>query len=486
MSKIEYSELAPGFRISRVLTGMWQVADLEKDGNTLDPIAAAKHMIPYVEAGFTTFDMADHYGSAEVIAGHFKNAEAAGRHAQMLTKWVPKPGPVTREEVREGVERALQRLETERLDLLQYHAWNYADPNWLDSLFWLRDLRDEGLIAHLGVTNFDAAHVRVAVASGIPIITNQVSFSLLDQRAAGAMTEVCKKYRVRLLAYGTLAGGFLSEQWLGQPEPTELSTWSQMKYKRFIDAAGGWDRFQSLLRVVASVAARHDVTIAAVASRHVLDQPAVCGVILGARLGQNDHINENRAIFKLKLEDRDRRELQEAISSLEPIPGGCGDEYRKPPFLTAAGDLSDHYDSIPPAFVPEKDDNGTQRVFSGTSWEDFAGYCRAIRHGNTIEVSGTTATQGSRIIGGIDPAAQTHFVIDKILGAIESLGGSLEDVVRTRVFIKNMNDWERVARAHGERFGHIKPANTLVEARLVGDEYLVEIEARAVISDRRD
>jgi len=481
MSKIEYSELAPGFRISRVLTGLWQVADLEKDGNTLDPIVAARHMTPYVEAGFTTFDMADHYGSAEVIAGHFRSSEPAGNRSQMLTKWVPKPGPVTRDEVREGVEKALRRLETDRLDLLQYHAWNYADPNWLDSLFWLRDLRDEGLIGHIGVTNFDAAHVRVAVASGIPVITNQVSYSLLDQRAAGAMTDVCKKYRVRLLAYGTLAGGFLSERWLDQPEPSELTTWSQMKYKRFIDAAGGWERFQSVLKAAAAVARKHGVSIASVASRYVLDKEAVCGVILGARLGQSDHIEENRAIFRLKLDPQDKDTLQQAISELDPIPGGCGDEYRKPPYLTAAGDLSDHYDAIPPAFTPVTDAQGRQRVFSGTSWEGFAGYCRAIRHGNTIEVSGTTATQGTRVIGGIDPAAQTHFVIDKINGAIESLGGSLEDVVRTRIFVKNASDWERIARAHGERFGHIQPVNTLVEAALIGDEYLVEIEARAVI-----
>ena len=84
----------------------------------------------------------------------------------------------------------------------------------------------------------------------------------------------------------------------------------------------------------------------------------------------------------------------------------------------------------------------------------MAGYCRALRRGNRIWVSGTTASHGDRTIGGKDAAAQTQFVIDKIEGAIVSLGGRLEDVVRTRIFIRNLSDWEPVARVHGERFGY--------------------------------
>ena len=122
-----------------------------------------------------------------------------------------------------------------------------------------------------------------------------------------------------------------------------------------------------------------------------------------------------------------------------------------------------------------------QQIFSGTVWEDLAGYCRAVKDGNRIHVSGTTATHGNDMIGRNDPSAQTHFVIDKIEGAIESFGGTLADVVRTRIFVNSVDDWEAVARAHGERFNDINPANTLVEAKLVGDGYLVEIEAEAVL-----
>jgi aryl-alcohol dehydrogenase-like predicted oxidoreductase/enamine deaminase RidA (YjgF/YER057c/UK114 family) len=477
-SPVETIELAPGLRICRVLNGLWQIADAERDG-LVEPDATARHMTPYVEAGFTTFDMADHYGSAELIAGAFRSSSPRGATTQMLTKWVPAPGAVSRQSVREAVERALARLQSERIDLLQFHAWHYPDPSWLDALFWLDELRGDGLIAQLGVTNFDAAHLRVALASGIPLVSNQVSYSLIDQRAAGALTAVCEQYDAKLLAYGTLAGGFLSERWLGAPEPAAPGTWSQMKYKRFIDAAGGWARFQRVLAAAAGVATRHGVTIPVVAARYILDRPAVGGVILGARLGQPDHVQENLAIFALALSEQDKEEISTAMAGLDAVPGDCGDEYRKPPFLTAAGDLSDHLESVPPAFAAREGDDGRTRVFSGTPWEPMAGYCRAVRHGDAISVSGTTATYGDRLIGGEDAAAQTHFVIDRIEAAIESLGGRLEDVVRTRVFVTDINDWEAVAQAHGARFGHIRPANTLVEARLVGAAYRVEIEAEA-------
>jgi len=115
-------------------------------------------------------------------------------------------------------------------------------------------------------------------------------------------------------------------------------------------------------------------------------------------------------------------------------------------------------------------------------WEELAGYSRAVRKGNRIFVSGTTATHASRLIGGKDPAAQTQFIIDKIEGAIQSLGGSLKDVVLTRLYIKNMSDWEAIARSHGERFKEIQPVNTMVQAKLIGEEYLVEMEAEAIIA----
>jgi enamine deaminase RidA (YjgF/YER057c/UK114 family) len=120
-------------------------------------------------------------------------------------------------------------------------------------------------------------------------------------------------------------------------------------------------------------------------------------------------------------------------------------------------------------------------VGTGTPWEALAGYARAVRVGDRILVSGTTATGPDGGVVGEDAASQTRFVIDRIEAAIQQLGGSLRDVVRTRVFVRRIDDWEAVARVHGERFGAIRPANTLVEAALVGAAHLVEIEAEAVI-----
>lgn len=480
----EKAALAPDLSISKIITGLWQIADMERDGSTLDPKATAEFMHPYVDAGFTSFDMADHYGSSEVITGTFQKTHP-DKKVELFTKWVPNTGKISREDTRAAVMLALDRMQQSSIDLLQFHAWHYPDPSWLDGLFYLKELQEEGLIKHLGVTNFDAAHLRVALASGIPLVSNQVCHSLLDQRAKGKMADVCKEYPVKLLAFGTLAGGFLTDKWLGKSEPSqeELKTWSEMKYKRFIDAAGGWEPYQHLLSTVKVIADTHQVSMANIATRAILENPSVASVIIGARLGQSEHIADNQRMLEINLSNDELNAIADAQSQLEAIPGDCGDEYRKPPFLTATGDLSDHIESIPKVFEVQKVDARRDQIFSGTEWEQYAGYCRAVKDGNRIHVSGTTATHGNEMIGGKDPGAQTHFVIDKIEAVIESFGGTLKDVVRTRIFVHNLDDWEPVARAHGDRFNGINPANTLVSAQLVGDGYLVEIEAEAVLRD---
>ena len=472
-----------GMKVCPVITGLWQVADLERDGSVLDPVQAALAMKAYFDAGLTTFDMADHYGSAEDIAGVF-HARFGGSDAQLLTKWVPSPGLITKHDVRLAVQKSLRRLQSEQIDLLQFHSWNYADPAWLDCLYWLHELKMEGLIANLGLTNFDAAHLEMVVHSGIDMASNQVCYSLLDQRASGPLTAACLRHGIKLLAFGTLAGGFLSGRWLNQSEPLldDSLTWSQMKYKRFIDAAGGWTKFQELLQVLNEVSVASGISIANVASRYILEQPAVGSVIVGARLGQSEHIAENKALLTQSLDEVSKSKIRQVLQVMDRIPGDCGDEYRKPPFLTASGDLSDHMDAAVLPYPCTSGAGGRQKVLTGTVWEDVAGYSRAIRVADRILVSGTTATQGSRHIGGSDPASQMHFVIDKIEGAIQSLGGSLMDVVRTRVYLKNIADWELIARVHGERFRGIQPVNTMVGAELIGDEYLVEMEAEAVLS----
>ena len=475
--------LTPTLEISRAITGLWQIADMEKDGVTLDPAATSQFMAKYVERGLTTFDMADHYGSAELIAGYFKAHSPLGKEVQLLTKWVPKPGPVTREQVRAAVNERLERLQTSKVDLLQYHSWNFANPFWLDTLLYLQELKEEGVIGALGTTNFDTAHLRIAKSSGVDLVSNQISYSLIDQRGSGQMADFCADSGIAILAYGTLCGGFISQKWLGKAEPTskELSNWSLMKYKRFIDAAGGWSKFQNVLQVLDEVSKETERSIATIASKYQLAQKAVGAVIVGARLGENTHIEDTTSLFTFELSTSQKEKIATAISSLDPIPGDCGDEYRKPPFLTASGDLSHHLEEFPPVYQPYEK-NGRTHIDSGTKWESLAGYSRAVRVDDRVLVSGTTATHGAISVGIDDPIAQAHFVIDKIEAALVSLGAKLTDVVRTRIYVTNEANCEAIARVHGERFADIRPANTLVVAQLIGAQYLVEIEAEAVIS----
>ncbi|MCG7505874.1 aldo/keto reductase [Mesorhizobium retamae] len=473
-----------GLDISRLLCGLWQVADLEKGGETLDPERGADALQAYAKAGFDTFDMADHYGSAEIITGRLLARYPTGKRPLAFTKWCPEPGPMTADVVRKGVQERLDRLRVDRVDLLQFHWWSFEHPAWLDALHEMARLRQEGLIGAIGVTNFDAAHLALALADGIPLASNQVSFSLIDRRAAGALSEVCSRSGVRLFAYGTLCGGFLADKWLGAPEPTSIPDWSRSKYKRFIDAAGGWGAFRGLLAAAGEIASKHKVSISNVATRWVLQHQAIAAAIIGARLGESEHRDDNLKVFSFALDEEDKARLEAAFAGTQPIPGDCGDEYRRPPYLTASGDLSHHLDALPSIYVAEPVPGRPERtrVSSGSIWEPIAGFSRAVRVKDTIRVSGTTATHGAdRCVAPGDAGAQTTYILDKILASIAALGGRAEDVVRTRIYLRDASQWEPASQAHGRFFGEIKPANTMIAAGdLIGD-YEVEIEAEAVV-----
>ncbi len=256
-----------------------------------------------------------------------------------------------------------------------------------------------------------------------------------------------------------------------------------MKYRRFIDAVGGWGALQAVLAAAHQVAQRHGVSIANVATRWVLQQPAVAAVIVGARLLEREHRADNTRVFDVMLDDQDLALLDRAFAGTQRIPGDCGDEYRKPPFLTASGDLSHHLDALPKVYAKQAvpGHNNRWRISSGSMWEPLAGYSRALRTGNRILISGTTATHGAgQVVARDDAGAQTTWILDKIAAALSSLGGRLEDVIRTRVYLRDVTDVDAVAREHGRVFGAIRPANTLLQAgALVGEGYRVEIEAEA-------
>ena len=491
---LERALIAPELEISRIVTGLWQVADMEKDGTNLDIDIASEAMLDYFKAGFTAFDMADHYGSSELIAAQFllklreQTLTTDGLNQKIFTKWCPKPESMTASVVEAGIEERLRRLSVDKVDLLQFHWWNYENPEYLNALKELERIRRNGVIENIGLTNFDTDHLRVILDSGISIVTNQVSLSLIDRRATGLMTDLCLERNIRILAYGTLCGGFLSDKWIGVPESKmlQISDWSKMKYGRFIKSYGGWEKFQVLLHALFEISQKHGVSVSNVATRWVIEQPAVGAIIVGARLGERQHRESNLSLFSFSLDADDYANIREATGNASEIPRDCGSEYRKPPFLTASGDLSHHLDSVKNVYTKNTsiDDPNRLWVSSNTIWEKTGGFARAVRKGKNIFVSGTTATdsQGQKVAKD-SVEGQTVFILDKIVGAVRTLGGSEKDIVRTRIYITDDRYWETIALVHGRYFSDTLPANTLVVVdKLIGN-YVVEIEAEAVVDD---
>jgi aryl-alcohol dehydrogenase-like predicted oxidoreductase len=318
--------LAPDHEISRVIRGGWQMAGGHGD---ISPAEAILDMMAFAEAGITTFDCADIYSGVEDMIGAFRLRYGAVHGGEALdrikvhTKFVPDLdilARITKADVERIIDRSLQRLRAERLDLVQFHWWDYAAPRWLDTVHWLDELRRAGKIRHLGGTNFDTAHKLAIVGRGVPLVSMQVQYSLLDRRPEATMVGAAAQHGVALLCYGTVAGGFLSDRWLGLPEPHQpLANRSLVKYKLIIDDFGGWALFQALLSVLRRVADRHGADIATVASAAMLAKPGVAAVIVGAR--NRSHLASNLQIAGIALTAEDIAAIDGALASAHPISG---------------------------------------------------------------------------------------------------------------------------------------------------------------------
>ncbi|MDB9430208.1 aldo/keto reductase [Microcystis aeruginosa CS-555/01A07] len=337
MSESRRLQFTPDLEICRILNGMWQVSGAH---GSIAPQKAISSMFSYLDAGFTTWDLADHYGPAEDFIGEFRRQLVAQRgidalnNLQAFTKWVPRPGKMTKEIVEKNIAISLRRMDVDSLDLLQFHWWDYRDKNYLDALYFLGELQQEGKIKHLALTNFDTEHLKIILSAGIKIVSNQVQFSLIDRRPLVKMAQFCQEHNIYLLAYGTLAGGLLGAKYLGHPEPNAMSlnTASLRKYKNMIDAWGNWQLFQELLTVLKAIADSYHVTIPNVAVRYVLEQKAVAGAIIGVRLGVAEHIAENARIFDFQLSPQDYQKIDHVLEKsrdLLQLIGDCGDEYRR-------------------------------------------------------------------------------------------------------------------------------------------------------------
>ena len=316
--------LEPGYEISRVIRGGWQLSQSHSQNTSDDPLG---DMIAYADAGITTFDCADIYTGVEELIGRFRQEYLRLRGAEALarirvhTKFVPDMNSlrsIDKAYVQGVIDTSLRRLGLEQLDTVQFHWWDYAADRWLQTAGWLEELRRAGKINRLGGTNFDTAHLTAMRGAGVKMSSMQVQYSLLDRRPEKSFVDVAMREAVAIYCYGTVAGGFLGNRWLGAAEPrAPLENRSLIKYKLIIDDIGGWDLFQSLLAVLDAIAQRHHTDIATIASAAVLARRGVSAVIVGAR--NRTHLDANLRITEITLTPDDLRAIDQVLSQARPL-----------------------------------------------------------------------------------------------------------------------------------------------------------------------
>lgn len=331
---VETAHLRPDHPISRVIKGCWQLAG---DHGPVDRAAAIADMEAFLDAGITTLDCADIYTGVEEMIGAFiadlrqRRGRAVADRVCVHTKLVPDLGRLSEigpQDIEAIIDRSLKRLGLEQLHLVQFFWWDLATGDVMRALEALKRAQEAGKLRHIGVTNWDHAPIERFRAAGVDIVSAQVQYSLLDRRPEGTLVPWAGANDVQLLCYGTLAGGFLTESWLGQPDPGfAFENRSLVKYRLIIDEFGPWELFQELLATLARIGEKHGVSLSAVASRHVLDQPQVAAVIVGARYAR--HLDKTLQIFRFSLDEADRAAIAAVLAQARgpngPVYGLEGD-----------------------------------------------------------------------------------------------------------------------------------------------------------------
>ncbi|CAE6481359.1 unnamed protein product [Rhizoctonia solani] len=326
----EYTQLGP-FKVPRIFNGLWQLSS--NAWGVTDAERTREEMTRYADSGLYAFDMADQYGPAESIFGEFRASYSHPKSLVAATKWcVFENITPTRDVVEAAVRARLTALQAPWVDLLQTH-WGDYTGDYVGAHRELAALQKEGLIAALGLCNMDCQRTEEICTALGP------GFSLIDQRPLAGMVDVCAKHDLKLLTYGTLCGGFLSDKYLGASEPDFKSvslTPSQRKYLDVITSIwGSWELFQDLLRTLRTIGDRHfGASVASIATRWVLDQPSVGAVLVGTRLGVSSHLEDAHKIFALRLTDEDRADINAVLArskgqEMMTRIGDCGAEYRK-------------------------------------------------------------------------------------------------------------------------------------------------------------
>jgi aryl-alcohol dehydrogenase-like predicted oxidoreductase len=326
--KTERYVFSDGYSIPRVLNGCWQLSLGHSLNGPLDLQDVKKAFYDLTEKGFTAFDCADIYTGAEEFIGEFiserkKDPNFRESDIQIHTKYVPDLEYLSKVDydfTRSIIERSIQRLNKSSLDVVQFHWWDYETEGMVKTAGYLQRLKEEGLIDHVSVTNFDTEHLKILVDAGIEITSCQVQYSLFDRRVEKKLQAYCRDHDIPLICYGTLAGGFLSERYMGRKEEDiAAETRSQVKYLQVIEDSLGWDGYQKLLEILKRIADKHHVGISQVATRFILQQEAVAAAVIGVR--NSRHVEDNERIFSFKLDEEDMDTLRGHIDRYPNLPG---------------------------------------------------------------------------------------------------------------------------------------------------------------------
>ena len=327
-------EIKPNLVIPRLIRGTWQIH--ERAGQ-LDEAAIFADLLAGFDLGFTAIEASDSYAGVEQILGRFRKHLLQQRGAQALQALrihtrVTQSGaiPLSTQAIRDSVHRSLKRLGVVRLDLVQLQWWNLALPGWRAAAVELHMMQREGLIADIGLTNFPVSAMQQILADGVPLLSNQVQISLLDPRAGNGLQQACQLLGVALFGYGPLAGGFLSEAWLGQPdpglEPSESKPFGKV-YRQLLDRFGGWDWLQALLQALHDCAQRHHSDIASIALAWSLHQSGAAALLVGMSSPQRAAAYAKAA--QLALDATDTAAINAVLAQRGPIAGDVADIERQ-------------------------------------------------------------------------------------------------------------------------------------------------------------
>jgi aryl-alcohol dehydrogenase-like predicted oxidoreductase len=307
--------------VDRLILGCWQLA--EGHGSRVDD--PQRVLEAYYGAGFRVLDCADIYTGVEEAIGSFVAAHGLGEgDVHVHTKLVPDLAALATfsgGDVERSVDRSLARLGLNALDLVQFHWWDYRVPGYLEALDALGEQQRQGTVRAIGLTNFDRTRLAQIVEHGVRVASIQVQYSLLDRRPRGAFSELAREHDVDVLAYGSVAGGLLSDAYLGASPPAGTpENRSLTKYALIVEELGGWEALQALLRELRAIADERGSDVASVATAWCLRQPGVRACIVGMRSAR--HLERHVALREAPpLGDDEAQRLGRLRATFPEVPG---------------------------------------------------------------------------------------------------------------------------------------------------------------------